>query len=98
MRPTSQGGGPENDATHGVLSTINPKLSPTKKGGGNLFGVVANSLGPSDLTEVKKIGSGNTSSIPQRPPKNETRFWQVRGILGLKIDPQEEQILKKSAG
>ena len=98
MRPTSQGGGPENDATHGVLSTINPKLSPTKKGEGNLFGVVANSLGPSDLTEVKKIGSGNTSSIPQRPPKNETRFWQVRGILGLKIDPQEEQISKKSAG
>ena len=95
MRPTSQGGGPENDATHGVLSTINPKLSPTKKGEGNLFGVVANSLGPSDLTEVKKIGSGNTSSIPQRPPKNETRFWQVRGILGLKIDPQEEQISKK---
>ena len=93
-----RGGRPERVATLGVLSTINPKLSPTKKGGGNLFGVVANSLGPSDLTEVKKIGSGNTSSIPQRPPKNETRFWQVRGILGLKIDPQEEQISKKSAG
>ena len=56
------------------------------------MGVVVSSLGPSDLTEVKKIGSGNSSSIPQRPPKDETHFWQVRVILGLKIDPQEEQI------
>ena len=66
MCPTSQGGGPENDATHGVLSTINPKLSPTKKGGGNLFGVVANSLGPSDLTEVKKNGSKMGRAILRR--------------------------------
>ena len=57
-----------------------------------------NSLGPSDLTEVKKIGSGNSSSIPQRPPKNETRFWKVRGILGLKIDHKEEKSFKISAG
>ena len=52
-----------------------------------------NSLGPSDLTEAKKSWSGNRPSVPQRPPKNETRFWTARGTFGLKLDPQEKPIL-----
>ena len=81
MRPTSQGGGPENDATHGVLSTINPKLSPTKKGGGNLFGVVANSLGPSDLTEVKKLGRAILRRYRSGLPKTRLVFGKFVASL-----------------
>ena len=55
------------------------------------MGVVVSSLGPSDLTEVKKSGMGNRPSLSQRPTKNETRFWTARGTFGLKMDPQENE-------
>ena len=61
--------------------------------GASLLGVGVNSLGPSDLTEAKKSWSGNRPSVPQRPPKNETRFLTARSTFGLIIDPQNIRIL-----
>ena len=51
------------------------------------------SLVPSDLTEVKKSGSGNRPSLSHWPPKNGTEFWTVRIFFGIKKTPRKKRIL-----
>ena len=57
---------------------------------GSLLGVGVNSLGPSDLTEVKKVGRAIDHCYRSGLQKNETPFWTARGTFGLYMDPQEK--------